>query len=388
MIQKALILVVLAALLFPVTGMAVDDRAQKERELEQVRLRIEKLRTVIDKDVEKRDSVTARLRDIERLLGSVRRNLNNLRTERESTEARRLALLEQKKQKMADLDRERSGLAGQLRTAYINGREERLKLLLNQRDPAVIGRQSVYYRYFTDARVERIGRVEEHLSELTRIESEVAAQRQSLVELEQRRTEELASLEGAREKRKKIVAKLERQIQTGGSELGRLQRQAQAIVTLLEELERILADFPVESQQPFAKLKGRLAWPARGRLLGDYGEPRSGQSMKWNGVLIGAERGEQIRAIAHGRVAYSDWLPGLGLLAVIEHGDSYLSLYGHSERLDRSAGDWVEAGEVIGTVGDSGGQTVPGLYFEIRHDRVPVNPHPWFAGNVKSAAEK
>lgn len=385
MMRKALILTVLAALFVSGSAMATDDRVQKEHELEQVRLRIQKLRTAIDEDVEERDSVTARLRDIERLLGSVRRNLDNLRTERESTQARQAALLEQKKQRTDDLDGERGALAGQLRAAYINGREESIKLLLNQRDPAVIGRQSVYYRYFADSRLQRIDRVEEHLRELTRIEQEVAAQTKSLAQLEQRRAEELASLELARVKRKDIVASLEKRIASGGSQLSGLQRQEQSILKLLEDLERVLAEFPVESQQPFSALKGRLAWPARGRLIGDFGQPRSGQSMKWNGVLIGAERGAPVRAIAHGRVAYSDWLPGLGLLIVLEHGGGYLSLYGHNERLDKAAGDWVDAGEVISTVGDSGGQSSPALYFEIRRRRLPVNPHPWFAHNVNSA---
>ncbi|MDH3647087.1 MAG: peptidoglycan DD-metalloendopeptidase family protein [Gammaproteobacteria bacterium] len=380
--QELPILVLVASLLLPGVGLTIDDRVKKEQELEEVRLRIQKLRSVIDDDVEQRDTVTARLRDIERLLGSVRRNLNNLRTERESTEARRAALIEQKNQRTAELLRERDGLAGQLRAAYVNGREERIKLLLNQRDPAVIGRQSVYYRYFTESRVRRIAKVEETLSELSRIEVEVAAESQRLAELEQRRAGELVSLEEARGKRKAIVIALEKRIQTGGSQLSGLQRQEQALVNLLEELARVLAEFPVESQQPFIELKGQLGWPARGELLGDFGKPRSGRSMKWNGVLIGAERGAQVRAIAHGRVAYSDWLPGLGLLLVIEHGDGYLSLYGHNERLDRSAGDWVDAGEVLGTVGDSGGQPQPALYFEIRHQRAPVNPHPWFARGV------
>lgn len=378
---KITLLLLICVLLYG-TAPVADDRVQKERELEQVRLRIQKLRGVIDGDIAQRDSVTARLRDIERLLGSVRHNLKNLRTERESTEARRQALIEQKKQRRIELEKEQRGLAGQLRTAYVNGREERIKLLLNQRDPAVIGRQSVYYSYFTESRVKRIARVEQTLDELSRIEAEVATESTRLAQLEQRRSEELSSLESASRKRREIVASLESRIAASGSRLSDLQRQERSILNLIEELERVLADFPVESQQPFSKLKGKLAWPANGPLLGDFGRPRSGQSMKWNGVLIAAERGTLVRAVAHGRVAYSDWLPGLGLLLVVEHGDGYLSLYGHNERLDRAAGDWVDAGEVLAAVGDSGGQSRPALYFEIRHQRQPVNPHPWFAKRV------
>ncbi|MBT8138114.1 MAG: peptidoglycan DD-metalloendopeptidase family protein [Gammaproteobacteria bacterium] len=360
------------------SGHAADDRAEREKELQQVRQRIEALRGEIDADIEKRDSMTARLRDTERLLGAVRRNLASLRTERESSEARQRALSQQQQQRRAELDSVRDSLAGQLRAAYVNGREERLKLLLSHRDPAVVGRQNIYYRYLTDSRVQQIGQVEQHLAELARIEAEVQAETARLAELERRRSEELASLERGREERREIIAKLGTRIDSGGSQLGQLTRQEQALVNLLEELERALADFPVDSQEPFNTLKGKLAWPVQGEVLGNFGRARSGKSMKWNGVLIGAQRGSPVRAIAHGRVAYADWLPGLGLLTVIEHGDGYLSLYGHNERLDKTAGDWVDAGEVIASVGDSGGQPQPALYFEIRHQRTPVNPHPWF----------
>lgn len=370
---------VLIATLCALAGAPAQDQVGKQRELEQVRERIEKLRGVLDADVVRRDRLTARLRDIERLLGSVRSNLARLRTERESSEARRAALLEQKAQRQRDLEAERSGLARQLRTAYVNGRGERLRMLLSQRDAAALGRQSVYYRYLVASRVEQIHRVETHLTEIERLAAEVERETAHLVTLEERRAEELASLEKAAARRRELVAKLEKQIDDRGSQLDRLQREEAALVQLLEELRRVLAEFPVESQKPFATLRGRLAWPVDGTILGDFGEPRAGQTMSWNGVLIAAERGAHVRAVAHGRVAYADWLPGLGLLIVVEHGDGYLSLYGHNERLDKAAGDWVDAGDVLGTVGDSGGQPRPALYFEIRRERRPLDPHPWFA---------
>ena len=352
------------------------DQQNKERELEQVRQRIGKLRNVIDADVHKRDKVMGRLRDIERLRGSVQTNLARLRTERESSEARHAALLEQKASREQELAAQRDALGRQLRTAYLNGREERLKMLLNQRDAAALGRHSVYYRYLVEARVSQIRQVEEHLSELQRIEADVAQERAHLRKLEDKRNEELQSLEQALSQRRELLDSLQRQISDRGSELTRLRREEQALVKLLEELERVLAEFPVEAQQPFTSLKGRLAWPVEGRVIGDFGTPRAGKEMKWNGVLVEAERGAYVRAVAHGRIAYADWLPGLGLLVVIEHGDGFLSLYGHNERLDKAAGDWVDAGDVIGTVGDSGGQPRPALYFEIRRGRTPLNPHP------------
>jgi murein hydrolase activator len=143
-----------------------------------------------------------------------------------------------------------------------------------------------------------------------------------------------------------------------------------------------MAGFPVESEQPFAKLKGKLAWPVQGKLVGDYGKPRDGGPVRWNGVLLEASQGTQVRAVYHGRIAFADWLPGLGLLIIVDHGDGYLSLYGHNEALLKEPGEWVEPGESIAQVGDTGGRARPGLYFEIRHNGEPVNPHPWIAGRT------
>nr|WP_240902335.1 peptidoglycan DD-metalloendopeptidase family protein [Wenzhouxiangella sp. XN24] len=127
---------------------------------------------------------------------------------------------------------------------------------------------------------------------------------------------------------------------------------------------------------PFTGQRGRLEWPVKGPLSRRFGE-RRGEGPPSNGVLIAAPRGAEIQAVWHGRVAYADWLPGLGLLLVLEHGDGFMSLYGHSEVLYRAVGDWVEVGEVLGEVGDSGGRDAAGLYFEIRNGAQPENPAAW-----------
>ena len=122
--------------------------------------------------------------------------------------------------------------------------------------------------------------------------------------------------------------------------------------------------------------KGRMPWPLTGRLVNDFGQPRAGGRLRWQGVTLSAERGADVKAVSHGRVAYADWLTGMGLLLVIEHGDGYMSLYGHNEALYVEVGDWVEAGSVIAAVGDSGGNQRPALYFEIRQGRKPLESPP------------
>jgi septal ring factor EnvC (AmiA/AmiB activator) len=135
--------------------------------------------------------------------------------------------------------------------------------------------------------------------------------------------------------------------------------------------------FPIDNNDAFAHLRGKLAWPVNGKLLARFGETRAG-GVKWDGVLVGTERGAPVRAVYGGRVIYADWLPGLGLLTIVDHGEGYMSLYGHNERLYKAVGERVNAGDTLGSAGDSGGSNRPELYFEIRKAGKAVDPRPWF----------
>ena len=150
-------------------------------------------------------------------------------------------------------------------------------------------------------------------------------------------------------------------------------------------LGELLADIPQSPSdaRPFKQQKGKLPWPTSGPFLATFGEPRKQGGLTWNGVLISAKHGTPVRAISHGRVAFADWLQGFGFITIIDHGEGYMSLYGHNETLVKQAGDWVDAGEVIATSGDSGGQPMPGVYFEIRSRGKPVNPSRWCSRGVR-----
>ena len=124
-----------------------------------------------------------------------------------------------------------------------------------------------------------------------------------------------------------------------GDEIESLKEAQKDLEDLIEELRKALDSLPGTSRDPFAEQRGQLGWPVTGSLLNDFGQPRAGGSLRWNGVLIGTDRGAEVRSVYHGRVAYADWLPGLGLLIVIEHGDGYMSLYGHNETLFKQLGD-------------------------------------------------
>ena len=352
--------------------------AQKEAELKKVNARIEKVRKSVNADIEKRDRLSAQLRDAELGVQSARRQLEEARVQRIASEARLRELEREQARKDAELAAERGALAGELRTAYVNGREEQLKLLLNQQDPASFGRMLAYYGYFGRARAERIGSIRDKLEHLALLREKIAAETERLRDLEARQERELAALKGAQQKRSQAVAAIEGDIKSKGGEIKRLQSQARGLEKLIADLRKALQSKPVARQAPFEPLKGKLPWPVQdGRVLARFGQPRAGGSLKWQGMLIGTDRGARVRAPFAGRVAYADWLPGMGLMIVLDHGGGYLSLYGHNEEVFKKVGDPVAAGDVIGAVGDTGGHNQPALYFEVRRGREPVNPEIW-----------
>jgi septal ring factor EnvC (AmiA/AmiB activator) len=352
--------------------------AQKEAELEKVNARIEKVRKAVNADIEKRDRLSAQLRDAELGVQGARRKLEETRAQRIASESRLEDLERERVQREQELAAERGALAGELRTAYVNGREEQLKLLLNQQDPASFGRMLTYYGYFGRARADRIGSIRDKLEHLALLREKIAAETQRLQEIETRQEQELAALKGAQQKRTQVVTSIESQIKTRGGEIKRLESQARSLEKLITDLRKALANVPVAKQAPFEPLRGKLPWPVQqGKVLARFGQPRAGGSLKWQGMLIGTDRGARVKAPFAGRIAYADWLPGMGLMIVLDHGGGYLSLYGHNEEVFKKVGDPVSAGDVIGAVGDTGGHNQPALYFEVRRGRVPVNPELW-----------
>ena len=211
-------------------------------------------------------------------------------------------------------------------------------------------------------------------------------QEAALAALESRRSEQLAELEGARKQRAAVVARLDAEVKGQNRQLARARTQAASLERVLRDLERAAArarqaPAPAPDKAPAAPAKGKPLgkgkWPVAGQLLADFGQSRAGGQMRWDGVLIAAPAGAEIRTIRAGKVVYADWLPGLGLLLVLDHGGGYLSLYGHNQDLSREVGDRVAAGDLLAHVGDSGGQPRPALYYEVRRNGRPVNPRQW-----------
>ena len=364
--------------------------AQKEAELRKLNARIEKVRKSVNEDVQKRDQLSVELREAELGVSTARRELDDIRAQRLVAEGRLRELEQQRLRAERELDGERVELAGELRAAYVNGRGEQLKLLLNQEDPASVGRTLAYYGYFGRARATRIRGIQDRLEHLALLGEKIEAEQARLEALEQQREQRVASLKASQEQRARAVSAIDRQIRSRDGELKRLQSQARSLEKLIDELRKAIEKAEREAAArsrtpartpgpaPFEPLKGKLPWPVQdGKLLARFGQPRAGGSMRWQGMLIGTERGARVRAPFAGRVVYGDWLPGMGLMLVLDHGGGYMSLYGHNEELFRKVGDAVAAGDVIGAVGDTGGHAQPALYFEVRRGRTPVDPQRW-----------
>ncbi len=349
----------------------------KEQELEEVRERISTLKKSMDESAAARDRVTIDLQAAEIDIAEKRVRLKELERERDFS-ARRKAELDAKLAKReAELDEESGELADQVRAAYMTGNQERVKLLLNQRDPATLGRLMAYYGYLNDYRGANIEAVTAAIRELAELRSQVAAEEARIADLARARYAELTRLNEAQDRRQTLLVNLKDKISDEGQEVARLAAQEKDLSRLIAELTSILSDYPITSEDPFSEHKGRLTWPVAGTLLHDFGQPRVSDRLKWNGVVLAAPRGREVRSVYHGRVVFADWLAGLGLLVIIDHGESYMTLYGYNETIVKNAGDWVAPGDVIATVGDSGGQNRSSLYFELRRGAQPVNPRHW-----------
>jgi murein hydrolase activator len=347
-----------------------------------VRARIAELTNRIGVDLKRRDAMSTRVREAELVIAAQRQRLDELHAAVFAAERHRSELRAEQGRAQNLLQAQQASLAAQLREAYMIGGQVELKLLLNQSDPAGLGRTLTYYGYFAQQRSAKIGTIRIEEARLQQLVAEIEQQTQKLQGLEEDANRELAGLQRARAERSDAVAALTKKLASGNQQLGDLKREEQAVESLVAELARVMQDFPVDATQSFAAMRGRLPWPVAGHVSARYNAARDGNAagVRWNGVMIDSARGAKVRAPFFGRVVYADWLQGLGLLLIIGHSGGYMTLYGHAEVLYKSVGDWVAPGDVIAALNDGAGAE-PQLYFEIRDGRKTVDPKVWLRSN-------
>ncbi|MFO1505217.1 MAG: peptidoglycan DD-metalloendopeptidase family protein [Steroidobacteraceae bacterium] len=356
---------------------AQPDRARTEANLRSLKERIERIQRQVQEDAAEKDRLTRDLRAAEQSVSKAQGELGKVRTQRTETSAERARLQAERTRHQAERDRTQADLAQQLRSAYMMGRSEPLKMLLNQRSLSSFQRNLTYYGYFGRDRAAKIGIITKNIAEIDELARRIEEQDNELAQLELQRQRKVQELDKARKSRGQVLASLTAESRNRGAQLKRLQQQQQQLENLLTELRRATEATPFDPNDPFARLQGKLSWPVAGKLEVTYGETIAG-GLRSNGIEIAADRGTPVRAVHEGRVIFADWLSGRGLLIILDHGNGYLSLYGHNEQLFKQAGATVQAGEAIAAAGDSGGRARPGLYFEIRRAGKPVNPSGWF----------
>ncbi len=358
---------------------ASNERARKEHELKQLIQRIDGLRREMEQRQNSKSAQTRKLRRIEKRIADLAREMRDTRN-RIRKQQRKLARLRDQQQALEQrMETHRRQLAEQLRDAYRQGPNEPLRLLFSQQDPSRLQRNLTYYRYLGRQRQRLLDASRADFEQLAAHEQRVLEARQALEQTLERQRRQKARLDRDRSERQRILAELDKELGRKGRKLAQLEENARNLRQLIDSLGRLLERSPAETrpQQKFAKLRGKLSWPVKGRVRKLFGKRKPPSSLRWQGVMIEAPAGNNVRAIARGRVAFADWLRGYGNLIILDHGDGYLSLYGHNEALFKQTGEWVEPGEIIGSIGDSGGRSSPALYFEIRRKGKPLNPARW-----------
>jgi septal ring factor EnvC (AmiA/AmiB activator) len=378
-----LILLALAACPFCLAlASGADEAARQEAQLQQLRARMGKLKHEMSSIRGRKESLDTELEKTERKIGAAAAAVRRLDRKIELTQDRLDALGKERRDKRLKLQKMRTVLSRDLRSAYVMGQQQQVKLLLSQEDPAAVARLMTYHGYFTRTRASRIQETKTTLEELATIEKEAVEQKTDLEKLKAERIEASKHLERKLAQRKKLLTGLNAKLQQKTVELTAMERNEQHLQQLVESLRQALRDVPQATAgfKTLGPLKGRLYWPVDGHIDRPFGALQADGKLRSRGVFVSAAAGTEVHAIAGGRVVFSDWLRGFGLLLIIDHGKGYMSLYGYNRSLFKEVGDRVEAGDVIATVGESGGRQRPGLYLELRKDGRPFDPAPWFAG--------
>jgi len=412
---RVLTFILMTSLLAPAFA---DQKADTQKQLDAARADVAELKKLLEQLQQEKSGVQKQLKTTETEMGELENQVKGLREELQDSEEE-LKRLDQEKKKLQGARLEQQRLIGiQARAAYQGGRQEYIKLLLNQQNPEKFSRTLTYYDYLAEARMGQLTAFNETLRQLANVEKDISHHQAQLQAQKGELDSRSAQLAEVRKERQLALAKLNKDYSARDQRLkAREQEQAElgrVLKTIEETLARQAREAEAQRQRelaaarekpsapaatgkraesgplvssgatyggPFANAKGKLPWPVNGRLVARYGTPRGEDARtKWDGVLIGATAGSQVRAVHGGRVVFADWLRGSGLLVILDHGNGYLSLYGHNQSLLKNAGDIVKAGEAISTVGDSGGQDAAGLYFAIRQQGRPADPSQWCRG--------
>lgn len=380
------------------------DRSDAERRLQGVRTELKQVAAERRKLEGERGDASRKLRDADEQVGGVQRTLQKTQVTLQRDSATLQQLQAERARYMGDLDAKKAELARLLRAAQVAGSEAPLKTMLAQDRIAEAERALTYQGYLQRSQVQRIRVLAAELQRIDTLEREIVERRDALARERRKQAEQLLALQQARKQRAGLLAGIDQQYQDRAGREKALGRDAKALQDLLARLRaaaakaardaaraKALANRPPTTPGKSANRPpprrtsvanapalrvGGLGWPVAGSLLASFGGNLP-DGRRSDGVLIGAAAGTTVKAVADGTVVYADWMTGYGNILIIDHGNGYMSLYAHNDGLLKDAGDAVKRGDSVASVGTSGGQDSPALYFELRRNGTPVNPAGW-----------
>lgn len=394
-----------------------DQAAERQAELDALQRRLQALQKEFRSTQVHRKEAADELRESERAISEAVRKLRALDAERRRARTELEVLGERMDAAGVRISEQQARLGQALRAAYRRGQGDALKILLNGDDPNQSARELRYLAHLSRAQRAGIDALRAELTGLAELQQQAGQKSSELARLKTAREAEQQRLLGEKQARERVLQALSTQIQQQRREISTLKRDERNLTRLVERLNRLMAEraareaaqaraaqqakqkradgkpaaaserpplavnteTPVafRSDRPFSRLKGSLHLPVAGELMNRFGAPREDGGVSWKGLFIRAAQGSAVKAIAAGQVVFAEWLRGFGNLIIVDHGEGYMSLYSNNESLYKQVGERVQPGDAIAAVGNSGGQTDTGLYFEMRHQSRPMNPLLW-----------
>jgi len=385
---------------------------EKKGDLKELREQIEVLRKDVVSAEGKRASAADQLKEIEQEISVTQRDLHNLTTQRNALQGTLKDLGTQSKELENRLNSQQAQLEKLVYRQYLQANPDSLRLLLNGDDPSQMARDLHYLAIVGRARSQLLAEIDGSLQRKQALATDTRERAEEMAAIEAKQKEQHGKLVAQREQRNGVLESISAKISEQRREIGNLQRNEKQLSQLIERLAKVIAAKPVprpaapsrkkeppatEPSAPakpaapeisnenapepvsagnFAQLKGGLRLPARGVVSNRFGTPRQ-EGSTWKGLFIRAGAGSEVKAIAGGRVVFADWMRGFGNLLIVDHGNSYLSIYGNNDALLKQVGDNVKGGDTVASVGNSGGNPESGLYFELRHQGQPLDPLKW-----------
>ena len=357
------------------TASNADESQQKE--LDSLKRSISTLERQLEDRGKQRNSLQSALKKVELESSKINRNIRRLRTKINKLEKQLTTLDQKEKDLQQNISEQSDAISEQTTAAHQLGDQEPIKLLLNQEDPQQLARVLKYYDYFLKARADKIQRYKKDIDDLTETRAEINRQKLALDQSKKALEADKKTLSNRVKSRKKTLDKLQSSLRTDKKKLSKLQDERNKLEEIIETVKKAAAKLALPSNyESFTSRKGKLKWPIKGRVAHSFGSKRSG-TLRWEGWLISASAGDAVKTVHHGRVVFSNYLRGFGLLVIVDHGDGYMTLYAHNQELLRETGDWVQSNEVVSRAGDTGGLSKPALYFEIRKQGNPADPKVW-----------